>query len=262
MINQFKNSVQGGKALIILGGISSQKWMEVREDINPDILLGANGVNSMIPHLDVWMCIENMRRSSRLARKGDPNAVQFMNMFQRTGPAIRIVHRKSFALLHDKEKAIPATKAPSFDADKIPENFSFRDYGQGYIKGALMKNKETIGDLKLAVGTVGLQLIHHAGILGCSEIHTIGFDLCFKEKDHHSYPYPAYAPNTYFKPENFIEYHGLKTMTFWLEGAQYLLDMKPQMLKDGIVWIDHSNGLLQVLDYNRLVSSSGESPNK
>jgi hypothetical protein len=246
-IEDLTGSHAGQKALIVLGGPSAKKWKDLQDMINPNIILGANGVNAMIPNLDYWMCIENMRRTFRLAAKGDSRARQFANMFQHTGARTRIVHRKSYHLLKNTDNAIPATKAPSFDLDQIPTEFSFRNYGNGYIGGAIMKDMGSLmNNLKLAVGTVGLQLLHHSGILGVSEVHTIGFDLCFKDgSGHHAYEYPQYEANNYFSPLNFKEHMGLKTMSFWIESAQYLLGIIPLMEQVGLKWIDHSDGLLQ-----------------
>lgn len=238
-----KGKYHNKTALIVLGGPSASEWQYLAKKINADVLLGANGVNSLIPNLDYWMCIENMKRTASLARKNDVRAIEFMQMFQRTGPKVRLV--KSVALLRNTENVVAVTKSPSFDANDVPPLFSFREYGTGYIKGALMKNKSAIGELKLAVGTVGLQLIHQAGILGCKQVHTIGFDLCFKGNMHHAYKYPPYHPNVYFKPENFTKYHGFSTMHFWIESAEYLVKIKPEMDRVGLEWIDHSNGLIQ-----------------
>jgi len=244
-INEHVGKFHNKAALIVLGGPSALGWKELADKIKPDVVLGANGVNSMIPDLDYWMCIENMRRSASLARKGDSYGKAMMEMLNRTGPKVRLVFRKSVELLKNLDNVISVSKRPMFEPDAVPEDFSFRHYGAGYIKGSPMKNKDAIGELKLAVGTVGLQLLHHAGILGCKQVHTIGYDLQFREgQDHHAYKYPSYQPNVYFKPKNFTEHLGVNTMWFWIETAQFLLAIKPQMDKVGLEWVDHSDGLL------------------
>lgn len=221
-----KDKYKDGRALIILGGPSAKNWEIVKTLVNPDVVLGANGVKAMVPDLDYWMCIENMNRTARSARKGSPRAKEFMQMFQSETKAVRIVNRKSLELLPNKENVLVVQRRGVFGLENIPDNFSFREYGEGYIKGPLMDN--TTGaipsDLELPVGTVGLQLLHHAGILGVKEVYTIGFDLRFYEgKDHHAFKYPAYEANNYFSPGNFITFHGIPTMQFWVEGARFLL---------------------------------------
>lgn len=247
-IEEHKGRYAGKVALIILGGPSASRWADVKEKTSPDIILGANGVNSMIDNLDYWMCIENMRRTARLASRKDKRAKEFMQMFQRIGPKNRIVNVKGYEYLKNKDNAIPAKRREAFEFDKVPADFSFREYGSGFIKGALMKHKNAISaNLSLPVGTVGLQMLHLVGILGCRAVHTIGLDLCFRGKNHHAYSYPPYQPNHYFMPENFTEYKGMKTMWFWIETSQYLLGIKKQMDKVGLQWVDHSNGLLQAM---------------
>jgi len=236
----------GGTALIVLGGPSAKYWQDIYDALRPDVLLGVNGVNSIIPMLDYWLCIENMLRTARRANH-DLRAKEFMEMLQRTGANVRLVNRKNMPLMRNRNDVIAVQRRGPFEADQVPADFSFREYGPGLIKGALMKDRKAIGNLKLPVGTVGLQAIHMAGILGCAHVHTIGFDLCFKEGNHHAFKYPQYEPNNYFLPANFTNYEGLVTMRFWVESAEYLLAIKPMMDKVGLEWTDHSDGLLALM---------------
>jgi len=97
------------------------------------------------------------------------------------------------------------------------------------------------------VGTVGLQLIHHAGILGCTHVHTIGYDLLFQESEHHHwYEYPTYKTGRHRNQEMFTQYKGVSTLWSWVETAQYLKSIEPMFAKYGIFWKDHSKGLLQI----------------
>ena len=111
-----------------------------------------------------------------------------------------------------------------------------------------MKRPEILGTLKLPVGTVGLQALHFAGILGVSEVHTIGFDLCFKEgQEHHFYKYPIYESNHYWKAETmFTKYQDVCTMFFWIDTARYLKQVEDIFERDHLKWTDHSQGLLSV----------------
>lgn len=236
----------GKKALIVLGGPSASGWKAIRKELKPDVIIGVNGVNSMIDDLDFWLCAENMLRSHRMAQdENDIRGISLMEMYQRTGAKIRLVNFKSYPIIADKTNLI-RIKRNGLDIPEKPGDFSFRKYGEGLLTGGLYLDPQKVGVL-LRTGTVGLQALHLAGILGCDQIHTIGFDLCFKtEQEHHWYVYPNYETDTYWKKDAFTQYHGVATIWWWIETARYIKRIEPLLEKEGIKWIDHSDGLLTI----------------
>lgn len=236
------NLYKGGKALVILGGASARAWRDVYEDIKPDVTLGANGVINAVTDLDYWMLAENMTRTSHLAADGDVRSQQFMAMMDKPAK-VRLISHHSWHLVANKSNAISIRRQ---GYDTIPDTFTLREYGQGYLSGWILK-QQGVGT-RVRVGTVGLQLMHHASLLGCAEVHTIGYDLCFKEGSHHFYEYPKYQPDRFRTKDMFVSYEGYNTQHFWIETAQYLKQqLAPQLVKDAVVWNDHSNGLLDVI---------------
>jgi hypothetical protein len=247
----------GGRALIILGGPSARGWEALRDEIRPDVLIGVNGVSASIPTLDYWLLMENMLRTNNEAQRGSRRAIELMSMVQRIGPRVRIVNKKTYRILENQEGALPVQRCGALEAEAIfSSGFCLRQYGNGLWKGALMRRPEIIGSLKLAVGTVGLQAIHFAGILGVSEVHTIGFDLCFTPgQDHHFYKYPVYESNHYWSKEKmFTKYKGVSTMFFWLDSAVYLQKVEAIFARDGLRWVDHSRGLLSMVGVRSAIS--------
>jgi hypothetical protein len=239
----------GGKALIILGGPSAKDWERLRDETRPDVLLGVNGVNACVPNLDYWLLTENMLRVHGEAQRGSARAIEMMKMVQRTGPRVRIVNKKTYRILENQKGAIPIQRCGNLEIDQIfSSDFSLRRYGNGLWKGALMQRPDILGTLKLAVGTVGLQALHFAGILGVSEVHTIGFNLCFRKgEEHHFYKYPMYESSRYWKASQmFTTYRGIATMFYWIDTASYLKQVEGIFERDGLRWIDHSQGLLSV----------------
>lgn len=234
----------GGKALIILGGNSARRWREVQEEIQADVILGGNGVNMVVSNLDYWVCAENMTVSNKMALRGDPRAIEFMRMFNYpSGAKTKLVNYISWDLLNDKSNAIKIDRK-GWDRGKIPASFSFRNYGDGLLNGWRFDHPSAI-TVPTSVGTVGVQLIHMAGILGVSEIHTIGFDLVQQgDKSHHWYSYPIYQPDKFRRPGMFVDYLGLHTQLIWIETAEFLKTLLPYFKREGIQWIDHSQGLL------------------
>lgn len=236
-----------GVALIVLGGPSAAGWEDLLYKIQPNVILGANGVNSMIQDLDFWLCSENMNYTSRLAATGDARAIEFMEMFHReAGAKIKLVSHRSWNLLKDTTNCI-SIRRTGYEPDQVPADFSYRVYGEGFMSGWVYDNFNVM-NLRQRVGNAGCQLLHMAGILGCSEIHTIGFDLLFRAADrHHAYNYPVYKVDRFRKPANFIRYKGHDTQVIWMECARFLATMEPYIERAGIRWIDHSDGLLKLM---------------
>jgi len=234
----------GGVALIVLGGYSGKDWQALRDRINPDVILGGNGVNQSIPNLDYWVCAENMTISHHMAQKGDKRAIEFMRMFNHpSGAKVRLVNHKSWNYLTDTRNCIKIDRK-GFDRSGIPASFSFRAYGDGLLNGWVFERRDAI-KVPTSVGTVATQLLHVAGILGVSEIHTIGIDLIQRGSDsHHWYRYPAYQPDKFRTPGMFVEYRGFQTQLIWIETAEFLSTLPPVLERDGIEWVDHSDGLL------------------
>jgi hypothetical protein len=99
---------------------------------------------------------------------------------------------------------------------------------------------------KVHVGTVGAQLLHMAGILGCAEVHTVGFDLMFCDNHaHHAYDYPLYKRDKFRTDKYRVEYKGIDTQWTWIETAQWLKEIEWIFERDGLKWFDHSGGLLK-----------------
>ncbi len=233
----------GGKALIVLGGQSGRDWERLRDEIRPDVILGPNGVNSEISGLDYWMCTENLSHSNKLASGGDESSARVMRAFHHeSGAKTKLVSHRSWHLLSSTDRCL---KIRRWHYNDDPETCSLRSYGEGYLSGWILR-QPGIG-VPVRVGTVGLHLLHHASLLGCREVHTIGFDLKFPStSSHHWYSYPTYRVDRYRTSDMFCEYRGVKTQWFWVETALFLKSIENLFDRDHILWRDHSAGLLQV----------------
>lgn len=243
---QHAGKYAGGKALVVLGGYSAKRWQEVREEVNPDVLIIANGANAMVKDADYWICAENMTRAHRRAVEGSQPDKEFVEMFHRNaGAKFRLISHRSWNRMENTSNCI-AIRRQGYELDEIAQYFSFRDYGLGLLAGWLLRKKESGAEVH--VGTVGAQCLHWAGILGCSEVHTIGYDLMFRDETrHHAYDYPVYTVDK-FRAEQFrTEYKGVATQWAWLESAEWLKAIEYLFERDGLRWRDHSGGLLSVM---------------
>ena len=246
-----KDRYFGGVALVILGGPSGANWMKLRDVIRPDVIITSNG-NTDTPGAEYWLLTENMNYQNGRALQGDERAIQFMRMLNAANTArFRMVSHRSWNLLKNKMDAVKVRRRGReiYDLD----DFSFRQYGDGYWWGWMMKNTHALKrSVQTHVGTVALQMIHHAGILGCAEVHTIGFDLMFKDNIHHWYSHPRYQPDRFSTEHMFIARRYGETVVHtrldMLETTEYLKAFTRQGIfeRDSFAWIDHSDGLLKL----------------
>lgn len=246
---KLKGIHQGKTGLIVLGGPSAKDWQSLKDKLKPDVLIIANGANFIIKDADFWVFAENMVRSERLARQGDPRHKQFMEVLRRPMPekTQRLVNYKSIRLLKKGTKATPIN-IKSY----ILNNFNCRTYGNGLITGPILSTPNTTLTPYRA-GTVALQCLHVAGILGLSAVATIGLDLSYVSSlTHHWYDYPVYEADAYRSQEMFTTYRGLNTQHAWIETANYLLKVNKTFAAQGLVWTDYSHGLIDVIIQEQL----------
>lgn len=245
-VMQHAGKFKGGKALVVLGGYSAEGWVELYASLNPDVIIIANGANILVENADYWILAENMTRANGLAKQGDKDEMQHMEMFHRdAGAKWKMVSWHSWSILKDTKNCVKIRRQ-GLELDEM-DGFSFRDYGQGYLAGWLLKDKAA--GAAVHVGTVGAQCLHHAGILGCAEVHTIGYDLMFRDHEkHHAYEYPVYGVDKFRNASMFINYEGIPTQRVWLETAQWLKAIEPLFKRDGLRWTDHSDGLLKIME--------------
>ena len=243
-VEAFKDSVYDGRALIVLGGPSASEWEKVRDEIKPDVLIGVNGVNTVIDDLDFYLLTENMNRTALMAKRGDQRGLDFIRMVNLNNAKVRMISHRSINLVTDRSNVISVRRE---GYETVPDDFTFRNYGRGFMSGPIMKQEGawTSPSVKIRVGTVAIQAIHLAGILGCREVHTIGYDLMFG-KTHHWFKYPEYIADRFRTDKMFVDYKDVKTQYFWIETARFLKTLEPVFKRDNLVWRDHSDGLLKI----------------
>lgn len=246
----FKGSYFGGKALLVLGGSSGAGWKALRDEINPDVILGANGTIFEIDDLDFHVVVENLHMAAGRAARGDERYKKIMEILSPSHHArVRLVSYLSWDLVDDRAPNVVQIRRMGELGDDYEsqfERFSFRSYGDGLLAGPLfhMPGALTSDRIKFRVGTVGTQVLHLAGLLGCAEVHTIGFDFCSLD---HWYNYPEYKPDKFRTEKMFTQFAGLQTQHDWLQGARWLQSIEPLFVRDRLQWIDHSHGLFEAM---------------
>jgi len=257
-VDKFQGAFYGGKALLVLGGPSGKEWQSLQDEIKPDVILGANGTCFEIDNLDFHLVVENMHMAAGRASKGEERYQTMMKIISPENTAkvkmISFLNWKGSPIVDGRVKAIKIKRMGELgdNYEEQFERFSFREYGDGFLAGPLFDHPGALTSPKIQfrVGTVATQLLHLAGILGVKQVHTIGIDFCFRESSqhHHWYRYTNYQPDRFRTGAMFTQYEGLNTQWDWVSGGLWLRDMvEPLMERDGLQWVDHSNGLLKSL---------------
>jgi hypothetical protein len=230
---------EGKIAMAVLGGTSGADWQALYDRIKPDVLLAANGAKT-IPNLDYWLLTENLSHDKKRAKRGESFSQRVIDMFHLPTTAKHsLINYKTWHMLDSTKDCIKVRVAG------WKEYSSYRKYGEGLLCGPRLQH--LIAGPPLHVGTVGAHIVHLAGLLGVREVHTIGFDLCFKGEFHHWYDYPNYRVDRYHSANAWVDYKGLRTQWFWIETAEFMLHAREIMRAEGLIWQDHSDGLLQVI---------------
>jgi hypothetical protein len=258
-VEKHKNRFLGGKALIVLGGPSGIGWKRLRNKLKPDVLITCNG-GVGVRNADYWVLGENMNRKLYYALKGKERYQKFVAIFDVPNTAkIRMINFQNWERSpnypdfpsigeHYNLSGPDVIKIRRVGYDEYSSNLSLREYGEGFLYGPLFKKQKELGcRIAWRVGTVAIHCVHLAGILGCSEVHTIGYDLCFpkgRSFPHHWYSDPDYEKDS-FRTENvFTHKYNVDTQWDWIEGAEFVASVEHLFIRDGLKWIDHSGGLL------------------
>ena len=239
-----------GRALIVLGGGSGKDWQKLRDEIRPDVILGANGTCFEIDGLDYHLVVENLHMAAARSSKGDARYRRIMEIVSPKNTAkvklISGLNWKGAPVIDDRVKAIRIKRIGELgdDYESQFERLSLREYGDGFLAGPVFDHPGALTSpkIKFRLGTVAAQILHLAGILGVKEVHSIGMDFCGYG---HFYQYPTYQPDRFRTDQMFTEYRGLRTQWDWMQGAQWLKSLEWMFARDGLEWRDHSHGLLE-----------------
>jgi hypothetical protein len=239
-----------GKALIVLGGDSGKDWKALRDEIRPDVILGANGTCFEIDNLDYHLVVENLHMAAGRAAQGDARYQRIMEIVSPANTAkvklISCLNWKGAPVIDSRVQAIRIKRIGELgdDYESQFQRLSLREYGDGFLAGPVFDHPGALTSpkIKFRVGTVAAQLLHLAGILGVKEVHSIGMDFCGYG---HFYQYPTYQPDRFRTDQMFTRYKGLETQFDWIQGAQWLKSLEWLFARDGLEWHDHSHGLLE-----------------
>ena len=257
-----KDKFLGATALLVLGGPSGIRWKKLRDEIKPDVIITCNGLTN-ISGATYWVLGENMNRALFYALK---KSVERDRIFlKELGPnkaRWRFINWQNWHTETDLnvgdyfdlyQPDIVKFNRFGFDYGPPPSSFTMRDYSDGLLSGWIFqKGRELRCKSRWRVGTVAIHMLHLAGLVGCSELHTIGLDLSFpngRKAPHHWFKWPMYTKDNFRSEQIFTTYEGvLDTQWDWIEGAEFINTLEPLFKRDKILWQDHSNGLLQKMN--------------
>ena len=229
------NKHDGESALIIGTGHSTKNLVQYKDKLRDkfDVIVGLNfSTRDFEDELDYHMILEkNPVKSYEAMSDGN---------YRRDLP--RILNWKSLDKFPDDIKAYKSTRTDFGGKPHI------RKYNNNDHKGFLMGPK---GNKGLSVGSVALNAIHFAGILGCKNVYLMGADFLFKDEFDHYYPDSHYRKSTTKlanrSPIITVQHNGAgyKTTKFFQESAEHINTVIDTLCKDANMNVyDFSDGLI------------------
>ena len=156
------------------------------------------------------------------------------------------MHRADLAFFDHEPRSNPKKYKKFISCSKERPTFIYPHTPYSYLiwDGGIVADKNVC--CNFVMGEVGKLCMESFGY-PC-RVEAIGFDLCFKDANrHHAYEYPKYQPDRFRTDQMFTSYKGFSTQHDWLQGAKWLKSIEPLFERDGLQWIDHSDGLLKVM---------------
>ena len=266
-VSELKDRHSGAVALLIGGGPSGRHWETVHNLIRPDIIIGVNGVVTVLgARLDYHVVMEKH--------------AYLVPWFKDERAKHRLIFRWMFA----RKQARYTDSVYLVDRLLGPPTYGIHIGeipGTSGLEYGFLHNHDEYTDVRNPIQDVGLmcglvctakgqpdgvrrwrdcgtsmfQALHVAGILGCTEVHTIGLDLFFPAGDTHWYPDRNYDSKSdisdltgtaNWHTSMYVNKYGVNTTWWWLESAAVWELMKPIWDKQDLKWVDHSGGLLQL----------------
>lgn len=236
----------GRPCLIVLGGPSGKLWKQVAagiatlEDEKP-ALLACNGSALEDDAADAWLVVEPTAwKKPWFEQMLDYPCPKFIE-----SKCIGQYRNRSGEDLLQADGVYPVERRPLKIRDRDPnwQDWDPFSLDAGLASGDMMRHTEAVCH-DHRVGTVALQAINLAMILGCRSIHTIGWDLrVIPGEEHHWYPDTDYkVDNGWWTREMLTKQMGAETFWYWVETAEYMLQFENLILKpNGVRWRDHSD---------------------
>lgn len=233
--SMFKNKYVGQSVLIIGTGHSTKNLIKYKDKLRDkfDVIIGLNfSTLDFEKQLHFHMILEKNPIRSYEAMKTEKYRLDLP----------RILNWKSLKKFPDDILAIKATRS------NFGGKFDIREYHNGEQEGLLMGPQ---GNKNLSIGSVALNALHFACIIGSDKVYMIGADLLFRDEYDHYYPDSHYRKSktklANRSPIISVDHDGkeYKTTRFFQESAGYIDSIISTKCKtEGIEVFDFSDGLI------------------
>lgn len=239
--NEFKNKHPGKSFLLIGCGNSASELIPYKKELSFfDVIIGANKsfveFDSVMTYHLISEKITNANAEifTKILNAGD---------FNRDLP--RFINYKGLSFFdQNKYNIIPITRS-NHNGNLDIKSYTSSVNGinsEGFFTGP-------VGSDKFSLGTVMLQALHMACMMGAKKVYTIGADLVFKNNFDHFYNDRIYRDKKIGKKENqhtIISVGGLETTRYFYESAGFLDNVIDNICRPlGIEVYDMSDGLIK-----------------
>jgi hypothetical protein len=250
-ISALEGRLRGSRVLVVATGPSAQQVLpyDARLHDRYDAVIGLNGSVTMVEHLDYFLSVESKASLwDWYHHPLPPSVVRCVSesgiRFARESGRPDVQADRSFVLLRHVYQQPP----------------DIRHYRNAAGEEGILVGPR--GETQLGRGTVTLQSLHFASMLGADEIHLIGADLHFRGPIQHFYGQHEYGTHEvegkrYHRLDVEVRMNPMVTTTHprsgqvvestlhFVESAEYIDDVIRGPLADaGVQVVDFSDGLL------------------
>jgi hypothetical protein len=239
--NTFKNAHTGSKILVLGCGYSAADFLPLKEKLHNyfDVIIGCN--KAFLEFDDV---MDYHLVTEKTTKTNGYDLAQRLNSGAYREVMPRLINKKGLDFYSkDKYSIMPITRSHH---DGNPDWRSYDTTNNCITTAGFFTGP--IGSMKLSLGSVLLQAMHFACILGTNDIYLIGADMCFKGQWDHFYKDRYYRDFNIVKAENrpqIVKVNNFETTNYFAETAIFMDSVIETMLKPlGVNVNDFSDGLI------------------
>jgi len=216
--NIFKNKHINGKILIFGCGNSVAKFIPLKERLHDyfDVIIGCNKAFTEFDSIMDYHLV-----TEKTSKENGYDLSKILNDGNYNEAMPRLINKKGLDF-YDKNKynIMPITRKHH---DGNPDLRSYESTNNGKEQAGFFTGPP--GTKGLSLGSVLLQAIHFACILGTSDIYLIGADMCFKGQWDHFYKDRYYrdfrGPKAEYRPK-IVKVDGFETTKYFAQTATYM----------------------------------------
>lgn len=236
--DDFNGKHKGQKCLIIGCGYSAGRLTKYKSQLCDrfDVVIG---VNKAFVEFDDVMTYHLV--TEKTSKNNGYDLAQTLNSNIYNTKMVRFINKKGVSFYDRRYNIVEITRS------KQDGFIDLEHYHNGFLTGP-------VSNRGFSIGSVVLQALHLAVMIGSKEIYLVGADLCFKNDNDHFYGDRFYRdPPKTVKKENrhvIVKVDGLETTDYFRDSAAYIDNIiLNQCAALNVSVFDFSDGLIKAANH-------------